>query len=885
MLTLAACGGGPEVSAVFADPASFTTVEDTAVEGALQGTGPEGGALTFRAVTPPAHGTLELQETGAFRYIPAPDYAGEDVFTFAVSYDDLDSAPAEVKLTITPVADTPRIVGQPALSTPEDTPLALSLSSVQAIDPDGPISTGLRLIIEDGENYTVQDSTLTPAADFFGPLEVRVRVEDETGSSEPFPLVVGVTPVNDAPVVQGQATALVISEDVPLGLTVAALEVTDVDNPASELRVDVLPGADFTWAGGVLTPAANFHGTLLLDVEVSDGEASVPAQLELTVTPVNDAPVVTSQVQPLSTQEDAPFTLSLADVVASDVDSPAGALSFSVLDGPGYTHVGNAVTPAADFHGALEVLGAVSDGQVQSAPFPLQVTVVPVNDAPSITAQARPITTAEDTAFTLMLADVTVVDVDHPASALTVQVQSGPGYTHAGNTITPAPQFHGTLAVAVVVSDGAASSPPFSLQVTVTPVDDAPAITGQARSLVTAEDTALALTRADVTATDVDSTSLTLVVLNGTNYSHTGTTITPAANFHGPLQVNVAVSDGHSQSPSFPLQVTVTPVNDAPVITAQARALSTPEDTAITLALPDVTATDVDDSALILSVRAGTNYSHAGNTVTPARNFNGTLRIPVVVSDGQAQSAPFEVAVTVGSVNDAPVVTGQARALSTPEDTALTVTIPDLSVVDADHPASALSVQVMGGANYSASGATITPSANFHGNLQVPVRVTDGVDASAVFNLAVTVTPVNDPPRVTGQVALATDEETPLTLALANFTVDDPDDLWPQGFTLQVLPGTGYTRSGTTVTPAVGFVGTLSVQITVHDGDAPSAVYPAQITVRPVNRPPQAVADAYRTSGNTELVVSAASGVLANDSDRESSVTLSAFDATSANGS
>ncbi len=426
VLTLAACGGGPEVSALFADPASFTTEEDTAVEGALQGTGPEGVSLMFRPVTPPAHGTLELQETGAFRYVPAPDYAGEDVFTFAVSDDDSDSAPAEVKLTITPVEDPPSIVGQPALSTPEDTPLTLSLSSVQAIDPDGPLSAGLRLIIEAGENYALQDSTLTPAADFFGSLEVRARVEDETGSSEPFPLVVEVMPVNDAPVVQGQATALVTPEDVPLALTVTAFEVSDVDNLASELRVDVLPGADFTWADGVLTPAANFHGTLLLDVEISDGEASVPAQLEVTVTPVNDGPVIISQAQPLSTHEDTPITLSLADVVASDVDSPAGALSFTVLDGPGYFHLGNIVAPATDFQGELEILVAVSDEQVQSSPFPVAVTVVPVNDAPLIQAQAHPISTNEDIPFTVMLGDVTVVDVDHPASALALHVQDRP---------------------------------------------------------------------------------------------------------------------------------------------------------------------------------------------------------------------------------------------------------------------------------------------------------------------------------------------------------------------------------------------------------------------------------------------------------------------------
>ncbi len=790
-LVLAACGG-PEVRAVFATAAAFTHAEDTALEGTLQGTGTEGASLTFRAVTQPSHGTLEVQSGGGFRYSPAPDYAGEDRFTF--------------------------------------------------------------------------------------------EVDDGTATSEPAEISITVTPVNDAPVVQGQASALVTPEDTPLALSAANLVVSDVDDALETLTLEVLPGANFTWAGGVLTPAADFHGTLTLEVEVSDGEASVPAQLEVTVTPVDDAPKIAGQAHPLSTPEDTSLTLSIADVMVADVDSPGSTLSFAVLDGPGYTRLGNAVTPAADFNGDLQVMVAVANEDTQSNPFSLLVTVVPVNDAPVITAQAHPITTAEDTSFQVALTHVNVVDVDHPTSALAIQVLDGPGYTHLGNTVTPPPNFHGALTVAVTVTDGVEGSAPFSLQVTVTPVEDSPVITAQARALSTAEDTALALSLADVTVTDVDSTSFSLVVLNGTNYSHAGTTVTPAADFSGTLQVNVAASDGQTQSAPFPLQITVTPVNDPPVITAQARALSTPEDTPLTLALADVTASDVDSASLTLSVLAGTNYARTGNTVTPSANFNGTLRVNVTVSDGAAQSAPFELAVTVGSVNDAPVITAQARALSTPEDTAFTVTLADLTVVDADHPASALSIQVQGGTNYTVAGTTVTPALNFNGSLQIPVRVSDGEDSSAVFNLAVTVTPVNDLPRVVGQVALAVDEETPITLSLAHFTLEDPDNTPPQGFSLQVLAGTNYTFSGTTVTPVANYSGTLSVQITAHDGSGAGPVYPAQVTVRPVNKPPRAVADAFRTSANTELTVAAGAGVLANDSDRESSVRVTAFNATGTQG-
>ena len=49
-------------------------------------------------------------------------------------------------------------------------------------------------------------------------------------------------------------------------------------------------------------------------------------------------------------------------------------------------------------------------------------------------------------------------------------------------------------------------------------------------------------------------------------------------------------------------------------------------------------------------------------------------------------------------------------------------------------------------------GNTLTPAPNYTGDLTVPVIVNDGTDNSNIFNLTVTVTPVNDAPVITGQV-------------------------------------------------------------------------------------------------------------------------------------
>ena len=267
------------------------------------------------------------------------------------------------------------------------------------------------------------------------------------------------------------------------------------------------------------------------------------------------------------------------------------------------------------------------------------------NDAPVITAQAA-LTTSEETALGITPADLTVSDPDNSYPAdFTLAVQDGTNYMRVGNTVTPDADFNGTLTVPVTVNDGTANSNIYNLSVTVSASNDAPVITAQG-ALTTTEETAL---------------GITLAVQDGTNYTRVGSTLTPAADFNGTLTVPVTVNDGTANSNIYNLSVTVTASNDAPVITAQA-ALTTAEETALTITLADVTVSDPDNSYpadFTLAVQNGVNYTRAGNTLTPAADFNGTLTVPVMVNDGTADSNVFTLSVSVTAVNDPPEITGQ----------------------------------------------------------------------------------------------------------------------------------------------------------------------------------------------------------------------------------
>ena len=68
------------------------------------------------------------------------------------------------------------------------------------------------MIIEAGTNYTFSGTTVTPAADFVGQLNVVVRVNDGVANSPQFTVLIEVTDDADAPVINGQ-NPVAIDED------------------------------------------------------------------------------------------------------------------------------------------------------------------------------------------------------------------------------------------------------------------------------------------------------------------------------------------------------------------------------------------------------------------------------------------------------------------------------------------------------------------------------------------------------------------------------------------------------------------------------------------------------------------------------------------------
>jgi hypothetical protein len=652
--------------------------------------------------------------------------------------------------------------------------------------------------------------------------------------------------VNCPPVAANQT--LSTPEDTPLPVALAA---TDGDGDPLTFAVTSAP-ANGTLSGTTpnltYTPNLNFFGTDSFQFDVADGNGGVDSgQVDITVTPVNDAPV--ANPQSVTTSEDTPVAITLT---GSDVDGDT--LTFSVVSGPANgTLSGTApnltYTPNADVHGSDSFVFQVDDGNGGTASATVNITVSPVQDGP--VANPQSVTTPEDTPVAITL---TGSDVD--GDSLTFSVVSGPANGTLSGTApnliySPAANFHGSDSFTFLVDDGHGNTDTATVDITVTPVNDAPVAHDQ--SVTTPEDTPVAIT---LTGSDVDGDSLTFSVVSGpANGTLSGTapnlTYSPNADFHGSDSFVFQVDDGNGGTATAVVDITVTPVNDAPV--AHDQSVTTPEDTPVAITL---TGSDVDGDSLTFSVVSGPangTLSVSGNFVvyTPALNYLGPDAFTFLVDDGNGGTDTGVVDITVGGVNDPPVA--HPQSVYTDEDTPVAITLTG-SDADGDPLTFAvLSGPTNGTLSGTAPNLTYTPAPDFQGADNFLFEVDDGNGGTDTAVVHITVGGVNDPPVAHPQ-SVYTDEDTPLAITL---TADDADGD-PLAYSVVAAPVHGtLAGNGDLVvyTPGLNYFGVDSFVFLVDDGNGGTDTAVVDIVVRSVNDAPDAIPQHVVTDEDTPVVI------------------------------
>ncbi len=773
-----------------------------------------------------AYGTLTLNSNGSYSYVAnaadslSADEVVEDVFTYAVSDGTLTSS-AELRFTVTglndrPIATSNRdvVLENETIESNTDKSLllddvdvdgdTLAVSAVRSGAIDGVGSSGAlgeslvglygSLIlnsdgsyrytantveflaageeVEDVFSYTVSDGTLNSSA------EIRITI----------------TGVNDVPVAIGDIDTVAENSEITSVIDKSLLSNDeDIDGDVlsvtairagtlNEDGVSGVIGVALEGAYGALTLNANGSynyvankadslaaGTVVEDIfsyTVSDGAATSIAELRISVSGVNDAPVAVSNIASVFENSeiavDAGESLLLNDADIDNDTLSVVAVHAGTLNNVGTTGavgtglVGDYGTLTLNTDGsysyaadasATEALAAgtvvedvftytVSDGFLESS-AEIRISVTGVNDAPvAVADQVNVIQGQSAVDINVLINDQ---DIDGDVLSLTVVGASAGGTVIVNEdqtlSYTPQPSFLGKEVITYTINDGQGGAATVQLSVSVLSAETGPVALNDVATIE--EDTLLL--NLDVLANDAVPVGETLSLISAT--SEAGATITinedGTLNYKGPTDfygsdvVMYSIQDSQGRVSQANIVVTITPVNDDPIASDDVDAvvenglIELEEDKNLlsddfdvdgdTLAVSAVRAGALSESGVLgtvgeslvgvygsLTLNADGSYSYAAN----ADAVNALSAEEVVqdvftytVSDG-ALSSSAELRIAVTGVNDAPIAASNVEAVA---ENAV-IADKNLLVDDSDIDGDALSVSALRAGALSATG-------------------------------------------------------------------------------------------------------------------------------------------------------------------------------------
>lgn len=454
-ITVLGANGAP-----VAHPQSLALDQGTSIPVKLAGSDPDNNPITYAVSRAPANGTL----TGTapnLTYTPAVGFSGSDSFDFTVNDGSLTSPAARVSITVNPVNRAPVAIAQ-NLTLPQGGSLPITLTGS---DPDkDPLSFSVTKPPTGGTlSGTPPSVTYTPAKEFSGTDSFEFRASDGKATSATAVVTLTVTPSANQPPKAEPAT-FTTNEDSSIYLTVTA---NDPEGAPLSYEIVSQPTRGELLGSGPryrYVPSMNTNGVDTFRFVVSDGSlSSQPATVTININPINDAPRATSQSVRLN--EDTPTVLTLG---GTDIDGDTlrvvitrqptnGTLSGT---GPQFTY-----TPKADYFGSDSIAFKVNDGTVDSAEAVVSLMISAVNDTPVAFAQS--VSTTSDTPVSIVLAGS---DVESTNLLYRISRQPSKG-TLTGSapnlTYKPSTGFTGSDSFEFTVYDGALTSTPATVAISV----------------------------------------------------------------------------------------------------------------------------------------------------------------------------------------------------------------------------------------------------------------------------------------------------------------------------------------------------------------------------------------------------------------------------------
>ena len=640
------------------------------------------------------------------------------------------------------------------------------------------------------------------------------------------------------------------------------------------------------------TSSADFAGTGHVAYIISDAVETINGSFSVTVTAVNDAPVVVVTTANLSFTENQTPKVIDSELTVSDVDS-ADLTRATVTIAAGFQS-GDTLTIDGSTSGFVVVGGHTMQFSYDGNTHEL-----------SLSGTATP----ADYQAVLRTVSFSNIGVDVANSTRTIefQVDDGSAENHASQVATAS--------------------------ITVGAVNTAPDTNaGSGSGLEGAASIAVSLSGSDLDGT-VASFHISSLPANGTLYSDAELTtvlasgdsvaasgnaatvfFVPAANFNGSTSFQYAAVDNNAAQDATPAtaSITVGAVNTAPDTNAgSGSGLEGAASIAVSLSGSDLDGTVASfhisslpangtlysDAELTTVLASGDSVAASGNAATvffvPAANFNGSTSFQYAAVDNNAaqDATPATASITVGAVNTAPDTNaGSGSGLEGAASIAVSLSGSDLDGTVASFHISSLPANgtlysdaelttvLASGDSVAASGNAATvffvPAANFNGSTSFQYAAVDNNAAqdATPATASITVGAVNTAPDTNAGSGSGLEGAASIAVSLSGSDLDGTvasfhiSSLPANGtlysdaeLTTVLASGDSVAASGNAATvffvPAANFNGSTSFQYAAVDNNAAQDATPAtaSITVGAVNDAPtvaNVISDQFATQGS-----------------------------------
>jgi VCBS repeat-containing protein len=563
----------------------------------------QGGQLFFSTLQPPTNGLVNWLTNGNFQYVPNTNFFGSDSFEYQVCDNGGLCDVSAVTITVSAINDVP-VIAEETLSVLEDSQSIINISS-NDIDAEGNLIT-YELITNGLHGIASISSTgiviYTPEPNFWGSDEIVYEACDALNACTEATLFINVASVNDAPLASNNF--FLMEEDGLLTGSIASL-VNHADeeplffgalNSPEHGTLSIDNNGEFTYS-----PTANYFGTDEFSyITCDDFGVCDSAVIIITLSSLNDAPAVIDDL--IETNEDIPTQLNIS-INDSDIENDILNYNLSQTSDLGSIQLSTTGTltfiPFLNVFGNEEITIEVCDAQGACSTSSLEIVINSVNDSPGLVAQA--FTLNEDDSISGSLSENAS---DAEENNLTFTLLSGGQHgTLLFNTdgyfqYQPNINFFGTDSIAVEVCDSENSCTSATFVFQVLPLNDAPI--SQNAQFTLPEDTAVQGSLLSL-ITDADDNSFNFAIIENANHgtflinSNGGFTYAPSAHYFGADSVMFSACDGEAICDSSWIFLTVSLINDAPIVFDEVQQVLMNEPIVGSIALNDL---DFDNDVL-----------------------------------------------------------------------------------------------------------------------------------------------------------------------------------------------------------------------------------------------------------------------------------------------